>query len=191
MSLTFIHEDGQGGKLVDGEGMDVDEEEGEVKQLITLSTMATKKAHSVTGADASMHSTGTPERNDAGPTGSNSSEDEEDSIKCRGPRGQYRSYTEQQMEELIRLTSDLQISMPKAAQKIGMTASTAYRHIKTYQDDPERRLPGTRKQYVRKPGRKATLDDVHTAFLIKTMEECSTLTLASLKQKISEEFGIE
>lgn len=136
MLLTFIHEDGQGGKLVDGEGMDVDEEEGEVKQLITLSTMATKEAHSVTGANASMHSTGTPERNDAGPTGSNSSEDEEDSIECRGPRGQYQSYTEQQMEELICLTSDLQISIPKAAQKIGMTASTAYRHIKTYQDDP-------------------------------------------------------
>ncbi|KAI9237287.1 MAG: hypothetical protein BYD32DRAFT_461694 [Podila humilis] len=101
MLLTFIHEDGQGGKLVNGEGMDVNEEEGEVKQLITLSTMVTKETHAVTSADASMHNTGTPEH--------------------------------------------LQLSIPKAAQKIGMTASTAYRHLKVYQDDPEQQLPGTRK----------------------------------------------
>jgi len=43
ISLTFIHEDGQRGKLVDGNDMDVDEEEGEVRQLITLSTIVTKK----------------------------------------------------------------------------------------------------------------------------------------------------
>jgi len=52
-------------------------------------------------------------------------------------------------------------------------------------------LLGTRKQYIWNPGRKAILDDVHIAFLMKTMEECSMMTFASPKLKISQEFGID
>lgn len=60
-------------------------------------------------------------------------------------RGFYRSYTPEQIQELLDLVIETGISARKAGMMVVIVERTAQHHVKLYRDVEEKRLPGSRK----------------------------------------------
>jgi hypothetical protein len=78
--------------------------------------------------------------------------------KVRGP---YRSYTPEQIQELLDLVIEQGLSARKAGFIVGIVERTAQHYVKQCKDDAEKRLPGQRKQ-IKRVGK---LEPCHTEFL--------------------------
>ncbi|KAI8885049.1 hypothetical protein K501DRAFT_284506 [Backusella circina FSU 941] len=79
-------------------------------------------------------------------------------------RGPYRSYTPLQVQELLDLVIEEGISARQAGLTIGIVVRTAQHYVKTYRNDEEKRLPGTKKA-SRLGGNDRKLEPKHTDFL--------------------------
>ncbi|KAI7856606.1 hypothetical protein BDC45DRAFT_533570 [Circinella umbellata] len=103
-------------------------------------------------------------------------------------RGSYRKYTPKQVEKLF----DLIIKegfMTKAAAALatGISIRTAAQnYIKTYNNDPERRLPGSYSKPCRRPRNKLTKE--LSKFLVGYIKKNTTAILDELKLKLCEKF---
>lgn len=63
--------------------------------------------------------------------------------KIRGP---YRSYTPEQVQELLHLVIEQRLSAKRAGFIFGVVERTARQCVKQYKDNEDKRLPGTKKQ---------------------------------------------
>lgn len=101
-------------------------------------------------------------------------------------RVSYRKYTPEQIEKLFYLVIEENYTAKDAALLTGINVRTAQNYIKTYNNDIQRRLPGT---YNKPRGRpRSKLTDEHSKFLLDHIEKNPTATLNELKVKVCEEF---
>ncbi|CEG80782.1 hypothetical protein RMATCC62417_15068 [Rhizopus microsporus] len=77
--------------------------------------------------------------------------------KVRGP---YRSYTPEQIQELLDLVIEQDLSACKAGLIVDIVERTAQHYVKQYKGDEEKRLPGQRKRTQRV----GKLEPCHTDF---------------------------
>ncbi|GAA5815200.1 hypothetical protein MFLAVUS_008706 [Mucor flavus] len=66
-------------------------------------------------------------------------------VSATKTRGFYRSYTSEQIQELLDLVIETGISARKAGMMVSIVERTAQHYVKLYRDDEEKRLPGSRK----------------------------------------------
>ncbi|KAG2208189.1 hypothetical protein INT45_001260, partial [Circinella minor] len=88
------------------------------------------------------------------------------STAAKSTRGTYRSYTLLQVQELLDLVIEEGISARQAGLAVGIVVRTAQHYVKTYRDDEEKRLPGTKKA-SRLGGNNRKLEPRHTDFLCR------------------------
>jgi transposase len=101
-------------------------------------------------------------------------------------RGSYRKYTPKQVEKLFDLIIEEGFTTKAAALATGINVRTAQNYVKTYNNDPERRLP---ESYSKPRGRpRAKLTEEHSKFLVDYIEKNTTAILDELKLKLCEKF---
>ncbi|CEP19292.1 hypothetical protein [Parasitella parasitica] len=100
-----------------------------------------------------------------------------DSLSC---------YIPKQVEKLFDLIIEEGFTTKAAALATGINVRTARNYVKTYNNDPERRLPGS---YPKPHGRpRAKLTEEHSKFLVDYVEKNTTAILDELKLKLCEKF---
>ncbi|KAG1152233.1 hypothetical protein G6F37_002253 [Rhizopus arrhizus] len=103
--------------------------------------------------------------------------------KSRGP---YRKYTVKQIEELFDLIIEEGFTTKDAALVTGINIRTAQNYVKTYNSDPQKRLPGS---YNKPRGRPCSnLTEEHSKFLVDYVKKNTTAVLDGLKLKLCEKF---
>ncbi|KAI8594270.1 hypothetical protein EDD21DRAFT_393848 [Dissophora ornata] len=107
-------------------------------------------------------------------------------VKKRGPRGSYRRYTERQINDPLAYRLDNQLSLAKAARRVGMTHRTAATKLIVYLNDEQRRIP-TRSLH-KKRGPKPILGPEHTEFIIKHLEQAPRLYVVEVWEALCKEF---
>ncbi|CEG74353.1 hypothetical protein RMATCC62417_09588 [Rhizopus microsporus] len=96
-------------------------------------------------------------------------------------RGSYRKYTPKQVEKLFDLIIEKGFTTKAAALATGINVRTAQNYVKTYNNDPERRLPGS---YSKPHGRPCTkLTEEHSKFLIDYVKKNTIAVLDELNLK--------
>lgn len=101
-------------------------------------------------------------------------------------RGSYRKYTPKQVEKLFDLIIKEGFTTKAAALATGINVRTAQNYVKTYNNDPGRRLPGS---YSKPRGRpRDKLTEEHSKFLVDYIEKNTTAILDELKLKFCEKF---
>jgi transposase len=93
--------------------------------------------------------------------------------KTRGP---YRSYSALQVQELLDLVIEQGMSARQAGLTVGIVVRTAQHYVKTYKDDEEKRLPGTKK-VSRLGGNNRKLEPKHTDFLCQYYDTAAAAVL--------------
>lgn len=101
-------------------------------------------------------------------------------------RGSYRKYTPKQVEKLFDLIIKQGFTTKAAALATGINVRTAQNYVKTYNNDPERRLPGSYSKSRGRPRNKLT--EEHSKFLVAYIEKNTTAILDELKLKLCEKF---
>ncbi|KAL0087504.1 hypothetical protein J3Q64DRAFT_1833821 [Phycomyces blakesleeanus] len=101
-------------------------------------------------------------------------------------RGSYRKYTPKQVEKLFDLIIEEGFTTKAAALATGINVRTAQNYVKTYNNDPERRLPGSYSKPRGRPRNKLT--EEHSKFLVDYIEKNTTAILDELKLKLCEKF---
>ncbi|KAI8380696.1 hypothetical protein BD560DRAFT_487341 [Blakeslea trispora] len=101
-------------------------------------------------------------------------------------RGSYRKYTPKQVEKLFDLIIEEGFTTKAAALATGIDVRTAQNYVKTYNNDPERRLPGSYSKPRGRPRNKLT--EEHSKFLVDYIEKNTTAILDELKLKLCEKF---
>jgi transposase len=101
-------------------------------------------------------------------------------------RGSYRKYTPKQVEKLFDLIIEEGFTTKAVALATGINVRTTQNYVKTYNNDPERQLPGS---YSKPRGRpRAKLTEEHSKFLVDYIEKNTTAILDELKLKLCEKF---
>ncbi|KAG2198921.1 hypothetical protein INT46_008253 [Mucor plumbeus] len=87
-----------------------------------------------------------------------------------------RSYTPIQIQELLKLVIEQGMSARKAGLTVGIVIRTAQHYAKLYEDDVEKRFPGTKK-LSSQGGNDRKLEGKHTNFLCNFYEQNATAVL--------------
>jgi hypothetical protein len=106
--------------------------------------------------------------------------------KKRGPRGGYRNYTDTQIEDLLTLRFDQQLTISKAAASLGIKTRTAAQLIKRYMEDEEESLSTKSKHRVR--GVKPILQTHHTEFIIEYLENNQLTVVVEVWDALHKQF---
>ncbi|PHZ08446.1 uncharacterized protein RHIMIDRAFT_301831 [Rhizopus microsporus ATCC 52813] len=101
-------------------------------------------------------------------------------------RGSYRNYTPEQIEKLFDLVIEENYTAKDATLVTGINVCTAQNYIKTYNNDIQRRLPGTYDKPRERPH--SELTNEYSKFLLDHIEKNPTATLDELKVMVCEEF---
>ncbi|KAG0749715.1 hypothetical protein G6F62_011135 [Rhizopus arrhizus] len=101
-------------------------------------------------------------------------------------RGSYRKYTVKQIEELFDLIIEEGFTTKDATLVTGINIRTAQNYVKTYNSDPQKRLPGSYNKPRRRPCSKLT--EEHSKFLVDYVKKNTTVVLDGLKLKLCEKF---
>ncbi|PHZ11630.1 uncharacterized protein RHIMIDRAFT_297506 [Rhizopus microsporus ATCC 52813] len=101
-------------------------------------------------------------------------------------RGSYRKYTVEQIEKLFDLIIEEGFATKDAALVTGINIRTAQDYVKTYNNDSQKRLPGT---YNKPCGRSCSkLTKEHSKFFVDYVKKNTTAVLDELKLKLCEKF---
>jgi transposase len=101
-------------------------------------------------------------------------------------RGSYREYIVKQIEELFGSIIEEGFTTKDAALVAGINIRTAQNYVKTYNIDPQKRLPGS---YNKSRGRPCSnLTEEHSKFLVDYVKKNTTAVLDGLKLKLCEKF---
>lgn len=100
-------------------------------------------------------------------------------------RGAYRSYSPEQVQELLDLVIEQGLSARKAGAIVGVVERTAQHYVKTYREDDEKRLPGGRKQRV---SWERKLGPHHTDFLCEFYGKTPQAVLWQARDALLEAF---
>ncbi|CEJ00962.1 hypothetical protein RMCBS344292_18454 [Rhizopus microsporus] len=100
-------------------------------------------------------------------------------------RGAYRSYSPEQVQELLDPVIEQGLSARKAGAIVGIVERTAQHYVKTYREDDEKRLPGGRKQRV---SWERKLGPHHTDFLCEFYGKTPQAVLWQARDALLEAF---
>lgn len=103
-------------------------------------------------------------------------------------RGQYRTYSPQQVQELLDLVTVLGMSARQAGLTIGINVRTAQYYVKKYRDDDEKRVPLPRSAANLSLPNNKKLFEVHTDFLCKIFDTRADLTLIEARSMLLKAF---
>ncbi|KAG1138552.1 hypothetical protein G6F37_010405 [Rhizopus arrhizus] len=101
-------------------------------------------------------------------------------------RGAYRTYSPEQVQELLDLVIEEGLSARKAGAIVGIVERTAQNYVKTYKEDEEKRLLGGRKQRV---SWERKLQPHHTNFLCMFYEKNPQAVLWQARDALLEAFS--
>ncbi|KAG1417628.1 hypothetical protein G6F58_005424 [Rhizopus delemar] len=101
-------------------------------------------------------------------------------------RGVYRTYSPEQVQELLDLVIEEGLSARKAGAIVGIVERTAQNYVKTYKEDEEKRLLGGRKQRV---SWERKLQPQHTNFLCMFYEKNPQAVLWQARDALLEAFS--
>ncbi|EIE92185.1 hypothetical protein RO3G_16896 [Rhizopus delemar RA 99-880] len=107
-------------------------------------------------------------------------------IVSKKTRGAYRTYSPEQVQELLDLVIEEGLSARKAGAIVGIVERTAQNYVKTYKEDDEKRLPGGRKQRV---SWERKLQPHHTNFLCVFYEKNPQAVLWQARDALLEAFS--
>lgn len=162
----FIREDGQGSSTpIDGGlPMDVD---SELEPLVTLNDFLQRKTKEAQAEEAAPADE-KDEPQGRAPAHNNDKNKKANAV--RGPRGGYRTYTDEQIEKLIDLVIEQHATAAEAARITGINERTAQRLVKEWKDRGSNELP-VRSQTAKRRGPKNKLTEEHSQFLIDYIDE--------------------
>ncbi|KAL7322216.1 hypothetical protein PS15p_212245 [Mucor circinelloides] len=100
----------------------------------------------------------------------------------------YRSYSPQQVQELIDMVEMLGLSARKAGLTIGINARTAHYYVKKYRDDDEKRVPLPRSTANISYANNRKLFEDHTKFLCDIFDKRADLTLWEAREMLLNTF---